>query len=91
MRHLSPKKKILTEGDAGKELNKQTRGAGGTYIVSLGDKEISGKVRKGDNLSEYVGDVRLDAGEFDISLYAKSIEEEELFRPRCLELVLIEN
>lgn len=86
-----PKEKILTEGDAGKELNKQTRGAGGTYIVSLGDKEISGKVRKGDNLSEYVGDVRLDAGEFDISLYAKSIEEEELFRPRCLELVLIEN
>ncbi len=76
----------VAEGDAGKEQQRAQKGAAGTYIVSVGGKEFAKPVRQGSAVKERLGSVTLEPGEHEISVSAKEITGEELFRLRNITL-----
>ena len=76
----------IVEGDAGKELLKANKGAGGTYTVTLGPQTFDGSVRTGLRVTEPLGRVTLPPGLHDIRVSARAITGEELFRLRQLTL-----
>ena len=79
----------IVEGDAGKELLKANKGAGGTYTVTLGPQTFDGSVRTGLRVTEPLGRVTLPPGLHDIRVSASEITGEELFRLRQLTLKAI--
>jgi len=81
----SKAKKI--EGDAGKQLAPANQGAGGRYVVKLGESEFSGEVHLGNQVVEMLGQVTLEPGNYEIRVAAKEISGEELMRLRKLILL----
>ena len=76
------KKARSVEGDAGKEKTGGQKGAGGSYVVSIGEKELAGTVRTGNQVTDNLGRVELAPGSFVIKVTAKEITGEELMRLR---------
>jgi len=76
----------VAEGDAGKEVIRATKGAGGVYQVTLGSHNITKAVKAGLNVNEPLGRVTLESGAGEIRVTAKEIGGEELFRLRAIEL-----
>ncbi len=76
----------VAEGDAGKEQQRAQKGAAGTYVFSVGGKEFAKPVRQGNAVKEKLGSVTLEPGVHEISVSAKEITGEELFRLRNITL-----
>jgi hypothetical protein len=74
------------DGDAGKEQSARHQGAGGDYVVSLGNTNLTGKVRSGARIAESLGRVTLEAGRHEIRVSATRITGDELMRLRSLTL-----
>jgi len=83
-----PKK---TEGDAGKEMIRPSRGDGGAYVVKIGPREFAKEVRQGKDITDTLGRVTLPPGVFEISVTAREITGEELMRLRKLMLKPLKN
>ncbi len=60
--------------------------AGGEFKVKIGGQTLSGTVEAGKNMSTPVGQVRLDAGTFEVELLSGMIKGGELMRPRSVVL-----
>lgn len=76
----------VVEGDAGREVQKGGKGAGGVYLVNLGAQTFEKKVRIGINVTERLGRVTLAPGSHDLRVSAKEITGEELLRLRSVAL-----
>lgn len=76
----------LIEGDAGKELQKQRKGSGGKYIVTIGNNIFTKDVVLGKKQNESLGEITLEPGNYQIKISANEITGEELFRLNSLEL-----
>ncbi len=74
------------EGDAGKEMAAAHDAAGGTYTVQLGGQEFTGNVRLGNQVTDDLGRVTLEPGNYEIRVSARAITGEELFRLHKLTL-----
>jgi hypothetical protein len=75
----------VVEGDAGKQRVAAHRGAGGSYVVQIGQQTFSRPVRSG-NVSDRLGVVTLAPGSFEICVSAQEITGEELMRLRQITL-----
>ncbi|MBL7966748.1 MAG: alpha-L-fucosidase [Prolixibacteraceae bacterium] len=76
----------MVEGYAGKELQNELNGSGGTFIVSLGNQFFTKEVTIGGKQNELLGKVVLEPGTYQIKVSAKEIRGEELFRLNSLVL-----
>jgi hypothetical protein len=76
----------LVEGDAGKELAKANTGAGGSYLVTIGENRISKTVRMGRGVSEPLGRITLEPGRYVFRIGAMDVTAAELFRLRRIVL-----
>jgi hypothetical protein len=79
----------MVEGDAGKELVRAGKGAGGTYQLALGPQTFTQPVKSGLNVKAALGRVTLPPGNYEFRISAKEILGEELFRVSRLELKTI--
>ena len=89
VRYAAPerKKSELIEGDAGKELKKETLGGAGEYEIHFANQKMTHVVSQGDFIREHIGQITLPAGDLDIRVKAGDIKGDELFRLRSLILV----
>ena len=76
----------LVEGYAGKEVEKERKGSGGTFMVSIGNHQWTKTVTEGGKQGDYLGKVILESGNYQIKISAKEITGEELFRLNSFEL-----
>ena len=76
----------MVEGDAGKELLRANQGAGGSYLITLGEQNFTNSVRQGIKVRQELGKVSLKPGNYNFKVVAQKITGEELFRLRQLEL-----
>ena len=74
------------EGDAGAEQKAAHKGAGGSFVVTIGGTSFPGTVKQGANIRVSLGTVTLAPGTTEIRITARGITGEELFRPRTLTL-----
>jgi len=72
----------VVEGDAGKELVRAGKGAGGSYKVSIGNWSSRKDVRIGIQVKESLGQVVIEPGTYDLKVSAVKITGEELMRLR---------
>ena len=79
-------KSKLVEGYAGKEIEKERKGSGGTFMVSIGNQILTKTVTEGGKQGDYLGKVNLEPGNYKIKISAKEITGEELFRLNSLEM-----
>lgn len=77
----------MIEGYAGKELQKERKGSGGTYIVSKGNQTFTKEVLPGGSQKETLGNIILEPGNYQVKVVAKEITGEELFRLTSISLV----
>lgn len=76
----------LVEGDAGKELAKANTGAGGSYLVTIGEGRFPKTVRIGSGVSEPLGRITLEPGRHVFRISATEVTGVELFRLRRIVL-----
>lgn len=76
----------LVEGDAGKELAKANTGAGGSYLVTIGEGRFPKTVRIGRGVSEPLGRITLEPGRHVFRIGATGVTGAELFRLRRIVL-----
>lgn len=81
----------VVEGDAGRELAKAGKGAGGRYSVQLGPQTVEKAVRAGINVKEALGRVTLEPGAYDLRVSALEIKGEELMRLRSVVLTPVKD
>jgi len=81
---ISKHKKV--EGDAGKEIAPAHNAAGGTYVVKIGAVQLSGTVRVGNQITDPLGRVELEPGNYEVRVSAGEITGEELMRLRKVTL-----
>ena len=74
------------EGDAGKEIAPDHNAAGGTYAVQIGVTQFAGTVRSGNQVTDALGPVVLEPGNYEIRVSARDIAGVELMRLRKLTL-----
>ena len=74
------------EGDAGAEQKAAHKGAGGSFVVTIGGTPFPGTVKQGNSVRVSLGSVTLEPGTTEIRISAKGITGEELFRPRSITL-----
>jgi len=72
----------VVEGDAGKEMSRAGRGAGGTFEVRIGPHTFVRTVNPGGQVAEPLGIITLDPGPHEIRVGAGEISGEELMRLR---------
>jgi len=77
------------EGDAGKEIAPAHNAAGGTYAVQIGAAQFTGVVRSGNQVTDALGSVVLEPGNYEIRVSAQDIAGVELMRLRKLTLTPI--
>jgi len=76
----------LVEGYAGKELQNERKGSGGTYVVSIGNQTFTKEVIAGGTQKETLGNITLEPGNYQVKVVAKEITGEELFRLTSISL-----
>lgn len=76
----------VVDGDAGKELLRANKGAGGVYVFALGGQTFTNTVRQGIRVRQSLGHIELSPGRHEFRVTANEIIGEELFRLRQLEL-----
>jgi len=74
------------EGDVGKEIAPAHNAAGGTYAVQIGAAQFTGVVRSGNQVTDALGSVVLEPGNYEIRVSAQDIAGVELMRLRKLTL-----
>jgi hypothetical protein len=79
-------KRRFVDGDAGKEIQKETKGSGGSYNVVIGENNLVQKVKVGKNQQDDLGTITLNAGTYEVWIKTAEITGDELFR--CQNLVL---
>ena len=77
----------LVEGNAGKEIQHERKGAGGIYEISIGKNIFTKEVVLGGTKRDAVGELTLEPGNYQIKVSAKEITGEELFWLNNLELI----
>lgn len=73
-------KSKLVEGYAGKEIQKERKGSGGIYQVSIDDNIFTKEVLVGSKQSESLSEITLKPGNYQIKVSAKEISGKETFR-----------
>ena len=79
-------KKRFVDGDAGKEIQKESKGSGGSYKLIIGSNNFVQKVKVGRNQQDDLGVITLTPGNYEVWIKTAEITGDELFR--CQNLIL---